>query len=258
MKWLRRALERQYARTMREAYAFARSAAAATPGDSVLDCGSGDGYERQGTFGARDAASLQYRGLEWSASVVAEGRTRGIDLIEADLNRPFPIVSSSQDCVIAYSVVEHLLMPCAFLRECHRVLRSGGTLVILTPNISTYFTALQLLAGKMPSSGPHPDSNALLALEQAPSLDGRERDDVSGDTPMHRHLVVFSYRVLRKFLALAGFRITAARAFGYYPLPVWLQPVFERLDPWHCHQMVMVCTKEPDGTRVAREDGAQG
>lgn len=242
MSWLRGVLKRQYRRTMREAYAFARTAAGAATGDVVLDCGSGAGYERMASFGGRGPA-LEYLGLEWSHAEVETGRARGLDLIESDLNRSLPVESDSCDCVIAYSVLEHLLKPCAFLRECQRILRVGGTLVVLTPNISTWFAVLQLAAGRMPSSGPHPDSNELLALEQDANLEGRERDDVSADTPMHRHLVVFSFKVLRRYLQLIGFEIIAARGFGYYPLPRWLQPVFEWLDPGHCHQMVFVCKK---------------
>ena len=247
MDFFRNALKRQYQRTMREAYAFARSSAAAHPGDSVLDCGSGSGYERQATFGARGLADphFHYTGLEWGREAVDAGRAEGLDIREADLNKPLPFASETQDCVIAYSVVEHLLMPCSFLIECHRVLRPGGRLVVLTPNISTYFTAAQILLGRMPSSGPHPDSNRLLDAEQPTRITHLERDDVAADTPAHRHLVVFSLKALRRFLLMCGFQVSAAQGFGYYPLPVWLQPLFERIDRAHCHQMVLVCDKPP-------------
>ena len=244
LKFFRDALKGQYQRTMSEAYAFARAAATAFPARSVLDCGSGSGNEFHATFGTINTdPGFRYTGLEWDKGSVSSGRAAGLEIQEADLNKPLPITSNSQDCVIAYSVIEHLLMPCSFLRECHRVLKPGGRLVVLTPNISTYFTALQILQGQMPSSGPHPDSNQLLALEYASNLAGYERDDVSADTPMHRHLVVFSFKTLRKFLGLAGFSITAERGFGYYPLPIWAQPLFERIDRNHCHQMVLVCEK---------------
>lgn len=244
MSWIHEALRQQYLRTMREAYSFARNEASAgvAPDDAVLDCGSGAGHEITMTFGDK-ADSLRYHGLEWSHAEVVAGCSRGLHVSEADLNRPLPVADSSQDCVIAYSVVEHLLMPCAFLRECWRVLRPGGRLVVLTPNISTWFTVLQVARGRMPSSGPHPDSNEILVREQGESLDGRERDDVSAENPMHRHLVVFSFKVLGRFLRMIGFDVIAARGFGYYPLPRWLQPVFERFDPEHCHQMVFVCRK---------------
>lgn len=241
----RNAIKRQYQRAMREAYAFARAAAAAHPGACVLDCGSGSGHELQATFGAKAQADpgFHYSGLEWSREAVEQGRAAGSDIQEADLNKPLPFDSGSQDCVIAFSVVEHLLMPCSFLQECHRVLTPGGRLVILTPNISTYFTAAQILLGRMPSSGPHPDSNRLLESDQPNQVTHLERDDMTSDTPAHRHLVVFSFKSMRKFLLMSGFQIAAARGFGYYPLPLWLQPLFERIDRDHCHQMVLVCDK---------------
>lgn len=241
------ALKKQYARTMHEAYTFARRAASSHPANDVLDCGSDAGHERMETFGQRAMGTegFHYSGLEWSEQAVEQGRAQGLDIVAADLNRALPVESASQDCVIAYSVLEHLLMPCAFIAECHRVLRPGGRLVVLTPNISTYFTAIQILCGKMPSSGPHPDSNSLIESEQPTNVLDVVRDDVSADTPQHRHLVVFSFRVLRDFLQSAGFVIEEAKGFGYYPLPVILQPAFERIDPGHCHQMVFVCTRAP-------------
>jgi SAM-dependent methyltransferase len=241
------ALRRQYARTMREAYAFARASACSVSAGRILDCGSGAGHELLATFGSRIAEPrFEYRGLDWSAQAVAQGRQAGIDISEADLNGPLPVGSSTIDCAIAYSVVEHLLMPCSFLLECYRVLRPEGRLIILTPNISTYFTALQVLTGGMPSSGPHPDSNWLIAAGEPPKMSGIERDEVSVDTPQHRHLVVFSYKVLRRFLTGIGFSIVDARGFGYYPFPEWGQKWLERVDPYHCHQMVFVCERQVD------------
>lgn len=234
-------LGRQYARTMKQAYAFARSMAASPGGGHALDCGSGAGHEWGATFGA--SSRWSYRGLEWSRDQVCAGAAKGLDIVSADLNRDLPVDAASQDVVIAYSVLEHLLMPCHFLHECRRVLSSGGRLVLLTPNIATYFTVFQLLMGRMPSSGPHPDSNQLLEAETDVRYGGFERDDVSVDTPQHRHLVVFSYRVLRDYLKQLGFSIVAARGFGWYPLPGWMQAPFERMDAAHCHQMVFVCQK---------------
>lgn len=241
------ALRSQYTRTMKEAYAFARASARSVPAGNVLDCGSGEGRELETTFGTLvGEPTFAYRGLEWSPDAVTKGRAKGIDISEANLNRRFPVDASTIDCAIAYSVLEHLLMPCSFLTECHRVLRPGGRLVILTPNISTFFTAVQVLSGGMPSSGPHPDSTWLIEAEQPPKVSGVKRDDVSTDTPQHRHLVVFSYKVLRRFLLGIGFSIVGERGFGYYPFPTWMQPWLEKFDPYHCHQMVFVCERLRD------------
>jgi hypothetical protein len=124
------------------------------------------------------------------------------------------------------------------------VLRPGGQLVLLTPNISTYFTAVLILLGKMPSSGPHPDSDALLKSQEVIKVSSESLEsDIEADTPMHRHLVVFSYRVLRQYLQMIGFVNVRGYGFGLYPFPVFAQSVLQRLDPYHCHQMVFVAKK---------------
>ena len=116
--------------------------------------------------------------------------------------------------------------------------------MLLTPNISTYFTAALLIAGRMPSSGPHPDSNALQQRSEVFRVaDHAEDANVEGDTPEHRHLIVFSYRVLRDYLELLGFVDIRGEGFGLYPFPRWMQPALERIDPYHCHQMVFSATR---------------
>jgi SAM-dependent methyltransferase len=167
-----------------------------------------------------------------------------LDVRCADLNQALPFAADSFRCVIGMSVLEHLLKPCAFLRECHRVLEPGGALVILTPNISTYFTAALILAGRMPSSGPAPDSAQLLKAEELFDVNSMEfMHDGDSDTPQHRHLVVFSFLVLRRYLRMLDFHDVRGRGFGVYPFPNVMQPVLEKLDPYHCHQMVFVAIK---------------
>jgi len=64
-----------------------------------------------------------------------------------------------------------------------------------------------------------------------------------GSLREHRHLVVFSYRVLKEYLKLIGFREVRGYGFGLYPFPNFMQPLLERIDPIHCHQMVFVARK---------------
>jgi SAM-dependent methyltransferase len=49
-----------------------------------------------------------------------------------------PVRSSSVDVVANLQVIEHLWDQEGFLRECHRVLRPGGRLLITTPNRLTF------------------------------------------------------------------------------------------------------------------------
>ncbi len=235
-----------YRRTMRESYALAQHSItqALSDGGECLDCGasSGQRFERLGL--AARPGDVRYQGIEWDAGLVADAQRKGIDVIQGDLNQFLPFENERFECVFALSLLEHLLNPCRFLAESHRVLRQGGTLVLLTPNISTYFTALLILAGKMPSSGPHPDSNALVTSEELFRVRPDSRDlDAESDTPVHRHLIVFSFLVLRRYLRQLGFREVRGKGFGLYPFPNFAQPLLEKLDPYHCHQMVFVATK---------------
>ena len=224
--------------------AYGHIAGCSGPGAAILDCGANDGWAFDVLARRCGIAPGQYRGIEWNAKCAEQGRARGLEIAEGDLNQGIAHGDASFSCVYALSVLEHLLNPCRFLKACHRVLRPGGRLVLLTPNISTYFTAVLLLLGKMPSSGPHPDSNELLAREEVFKVSSEDqRHDTEDDTPVHRHLIVFSYRVLGSYLRAIGFSNVEGRGFGLYPFPVFMQPALERLDPYHCHQMVFVATK---------------
>ena len=235
-----------YHRTMDEAYglAFDRVAAALREGGQVLDCGANTGGSLSRLQSLVDLESTRYQGIEWNAECVRAAQAKGLNVIQGDLNRPLPFESEQFRCVFGLSVLEHLLNGCAFMKECHRVLEPNGTLVLLTPNISTFFTIALLLVGKMPSSGPHPDSNALLAGEELFKVSSTDLvHDTESETPMHRHLVVFSFRVLRRYLSMLGFAEVKGYGFGLYPFPHFLQPGLEKLDPYHCHQMVFLAKK---------------
>lgn len=235
-----------YQRTMSRAYnaAYEHIASSLGPDSTVLDCGANNGWTFDRISIRYKLSPGQYRGIEWNVRCVEEGRNRGLNIVQGDLNTGIPDEGGTYSCVYALSVLEHLLNPCRFLNECYRVLRPGGQLVLLTPNISTYFTALLILLGKMPSSGPHPDSDQLLKSEEIFKVSSEAlKPDTESDTPVHRHLVVFSYRVLRQYLHMIGFSNITAHGFGLYPFPAFMQPVLERVDPYHCHQMVLVASK---------------
>ena len=122
-----------------------------------LDCGASGGYKYDLLKQAIEFEKSQYHGIEWDADLADSARKRDSNVKQGDLNRKMKFPDETFKCIFGLSVLEHLLMPYHFLRESYRCLENGGTLVILTPNISTFFTVALLLSGKMPSSGPHPD-----------------------------------------------------------------------------------------------------
>jgi hypothetical protein len=42
---------------------------------------------------------------------------------------------------------------------------------------------------------------------------------------------------------MLGFEDVRGYGFGLYPFPNFLQPVLEKIDPYHCHQMVFMARK---------------
>ncbi|MGR8934741.1 MAG: class I SAM-dependent methyltransferase [Gammaproteobacteria bacterium] len=235
-----------YRRTMNEAYGLARREIVNALVDEgyCLDCGANKGYWQEALQHEIGFTKDRYYGLEWNKECVIAAQMKGLNVQQGDLNKGIPFEDDKFRCIYALSILEHLLNGCRFLKECHRTLEKGGKLVLLTPNISTYFTAVLILAGKMPSSGPHPDSNVLMQSEEVFKVSSLSLQwDTETATPVHRHLVVFSFRVLKKYLKMIGFSDVQGYGFGLYPFPNSLQPILEKLDPYHCHQMVFIAYK---------------
>ena len=212
-------------------------------GGTCLECGAHRGQKFDFLHRQAGLSSSAYFGIDWNPESVAAARKKGLNVDEGDLNRKLNFSDDRFRCIFGLSVLEHLLNPCNFLREAYRCLEPSGTLVLLTPNISTYFAMVQLLLGKMPSSGPHPDSESLLKREAIFQVGNTDEPDIEGDFPVHRHLIIFSYRVLTTYLGMLGFREIKGRGFGLYPFPNFSQRILERIDPYHCHQMVFAAKK---------------
>ena len=235
-----------YRRTMQEAYSRAHLEIIATlkEGGACLDCGANSGQKFDLLQQEIGLTKERYQGIEWNRELVEVAMGKDLNVIQGDLNREIAAEPEKYRCIFGLSVLEHLLNPCRYLKECYRCLEKGGRLVLLTPNISTYFTAALILSGKMPSSGPHPDSDLLIKREEIFKVSPESlQPDTETDTPCHRHLVVFSYRVLKSYLSMLDFKTVEGYGYGLYPFPNFMQRPLEKIDPYHCHQMVFVARK---------------
>lgn len=101
----------------------------------LLEVGCGEGHflrRAQKVFG-------RVSGLDISAEGVAQARkaARGVEVRLADASHlPFP--AGAFDAIVAFDLIEHLSEPNKFLAEAFRVLRTGGLLVLSTPNPDSF------------------------------------------------------------------------------------------------------------------------
>jgi len=101
------------------------------PGGRVLDVGAGYGFFLQ----ALEKAGYQPHGIETSPLAVeqARGRSRA-EVFEQGAEEPFPFTDGYFDAVTLLDVIEHLPRYPAALASCHRCLRPGGKLFVITLN----------------------------------------------------------------------------------------------------------------------------
>jgi 2-polyprenyl-3-methyl-5-hydroxy-6-metoxy-1,4-benzoquinol methylase len=111
------------------------------PEGDVLDFGAGVGaltrrLAASGRFKRVVAVDLMARPEDLDASVT---------WTRADLNDKCSLPDKSFDLIVCAEIVEHLENPRAFARECARLLRSGGTLILSTPNNESWRSILSLV-----------------------------------------------------------------------------------------------------------------
>ncbi len=101
----------------------------ARPGGTLLDvgCGSGEWLASMRRLG------WQVDGVDFDERAVRQARASGLAIGLGDVEAQ-AYADGRFDVVTLNHVVEHLPDALATLRECRRVLRPGGTLVVCTPN----------------------------------------------------------------------------------------------------------------------------
>ena len=111
----------------------------------------------------------------------------GVEFQRADMNHDLPLESDSLDAAICIEGIEHLERPVDFVRECGRVVKPGGWIVITTPNTSALRSRWRWFL-----TGFH--NKAKYALDE------------TDPNPSH-HIRMFSYPELRYVLHTNGFEI---------------------------------------------------
>lgn len=112
-------------------YAFVQ---AMCTGKKVLDFGCGSGYGTQRISRvAREICGVDVAG---DAIEYAKARYRSDNLHFQQINTspPLPFPAASFDVILSFQVIEHVSDDDTYLREARRLLKPGGTLVVITPD----------------------------------------------------------------------------------------------------------------------------
>ncbi|MBZ5499815.1 MAG: methyltransferase domain-containing protein [Acidobacteriia bacterium] len=115
-------------------------------------------------------------------------KVASIPCIHLDMNRPFPVAAERFDFISCIEGIEHLEDQFQFVRECHRVLRPNGCLVLSTPNVLNLASRLKFLFSGFYSLVPRPINE----FSQVPVFD---------------HINPVTYYQLRYMLHTRGFDI---------------------------------------------------
>jgi len=245
---LHRYFESLYLAMRNERRLFQGKLLESNPNAILLDCGCREG-DNTATL-AQKINPKQVIGLDFNFSALALAGRRRILPLQSDLNCGIPLDGNSIDIIIASDVLEHLINPYVFVMEMFRVLKPGGYIVLDTPNLASWHNIYALLIGVQPFSGPNittmEDSDVEIvrrmhrATHDLPEI-GEYQDH--GEKELTRHIVVVAYVSLIQLLKSVGFRIEKAYGFGYYPLPVFLARLFQRIDIRHAHHLLIKARK---------------
>jgi 2-polyprenyl-3-methyl-5-hydroxy-6-metoxy-1,4-benzoquinol methylase len=166
----------------------------------IVDFGCGDGYLAQRIV--REIESTRVTTIDINPDDIrfieaAKRYVRNGDRIEPLVANVYrvPLPSMIADIVICSEVVEHLTDDGAALREMHRILKPGGTLILATPNAGNLISRLAQVL-RLAKAVP-PDEQELRTQLKEGTLDAE----------MHGHINERSARYWRAGLASAGFTV---------------------------------------------------
>lgn len=119
-------------------------------GERVLDIGCGEGA----IAGLVKDRYKEICGVDISEKALVEAEKKGMRVKKVNLNHEaLPYPENFFNAVVCLDVIEHILEPFGLIEEMRRVLKTRGTLILMTPNFRKLKNILILtLKGKFPKT----------------------------------------------------------------------------------------------------------
>lgn len=245
LKWLHQYADRQRKLGCSRCDAWGGQSVVELAPASLLDVGCGDGSF---LFRYLDKNKIpsEFYGVEGSPPRKALAEQRGINVSSFDLNGRWPFEANRFDVVFSSQVIEHLHNTRLFVTEMYRVLKPGGTVILMSENLCSLLNCFAMFMGYTPFSlmqvcgrflgnplGLHYNE----PLEEPLPLDHPAFSGVSG------HVRVLTVRQAKELFEWVGFE-TEARSIGILPLPDFLSRILES-SIWDRGHYLLVRARKP-------------
>ena len=122
------------------------------PKSKILVLGCGPGYECK----VLKKIGHEVVGVDINPEMLELAKPSCDEVYRADVTKRFPFKARSFDCCLAFELIEHLAFVDNFIKECKRVLKENGILILSTPSQSYWKNRLKVLLGKDILSDEHP------------------------------------------------------------------------------------------------------
>lgn len=199
----------------------------------VLDLGCGDGALTERVL--KQVDGVHALGIDVSYHALTRSMGTRLQVAQAQLDGELlPVAPNSIDVVILSQVIEHMVDTDGLTGEIVRVLKPGGTLLLSTPNLASWFNRVMLLLGMQP----------VFSEVSFRRVFGRPGHVIAG------HLRLFTLRALREFVAFHGLVEIDIRGATYHDVPRgarWLDRLLVRV-PSVAAQLLVTARKAADAS----------
>ena len=185
-------------------------------GKLVLDVGCNDGFIGEMLIKKQNKVF----GLDIVKNNLEIAESRGLIVKNVNVEKEkLPFKNNYFDVVILGDIIEHVFDTDRLLREARRILKTGGKLIVTTPNIASLGRRIMLLFGISPF------------IEYSVGM-------LTNNTPSVGHIRYYTVGTLRKQLDYNGFKVTVLKGnvLNLYFLTTHL---FDSLKPSIC--MMIMC-----------------
>lgn len=202
-------------------------------GCRLIDIGCGNGKFLQEI--KKRFPEVEGCGIEGSDAEVKEARKRGLNVIKEDLEKGLKKRKRRADIVYLGEVLEHVYDPDGTLDEVNQQLKTGGLLLLATPNLCAWFNRLLMLIGMQPLFLEPSTRSKLMGAGILGKLK-KESQPVG-------HVRVFTYEAVKDLLKQSGFQIIKRKGAVFDEgLPRMILPfdwIFSLLPSLAAHHIIL-------------------